>query len=1090
VNARRSAAEPSGRYLRTVLDTPFTDEQLQIITHPLGPQLVVAGAGSGKTTVMAARVVHVVAHHRVPPAAVLGLTFTNKAARELAARVRSALARVDLTALGDHGRDPGTAAVMGDEPTVATYHAYAARLFADHALRIGREPAAALLTEAGAWQLALRAVRAASGPFRALDWRPATVARYLLDLNGEMAEHLVSPDDVRGCDARLRADVERAVRPVADVCRVATMATARDELVGLVEDYRARKRRLDLVDFGDQITLAAQIARSCPDVRRAAREQFRVVLLDEYQDTGVAQRILLAALFGGGHPVTAVGDPCQSIYGWRGASVGNLLRFGQHFADEPRAACRTQYLMTNFRSGGRILALANDLSRPLRQSGARSRRPALDVPVLEPTPSKAASGEIRCGLHHTVVDEAAWVADEVVRVLTDGVAHREVAVLCRRRADFPLLHRELTARDVPVEVVGLGGLLTMPEVADVVAALEVLADPTANAALLRLLTGPRWRIGPRDLVALGRRAGALLDGGRGRPGRVEPAAGWGTDAGADPRRVLAAATAGGDPCDVVALADALEDLGPADDYSPPAHARMSQLAAELAGLRPLLSAPVVEVVTEVIRRTGLDVEIVAAGDAVAAARSANLGAFLAHASGFVGIGGETDLAAFLAFLAAARDAEDGLDVGGVSAADTVKLMTVHKAKGLEWEVVVVAGLTGDVFPSSQSRLRWTGAAKVLPYELRGDAGDLPEPPEMSVAGLNAFARSCKAEELDEERRLAYVAFTRAKRRLVVSGYLWGATQQRPKPMSPFLAEVRSACRRGAGEVVTWCAEPAGDNPLRAAAADDVDWPPGHDEAAFERRVRAAELVRQAMAAPAADAAGCPDTLVAALSPAQRRMAERWTKESDLLLAELAEQAGGVRDVALPRALTASQVVRLADDPGGLAAELARPMPRRPNRAAQHGTRFHAWVEQLFAARPLLTPDDVPGAADAEMPPDEELRALQEAFARSPYAGVRPHAVEAPFEATIGGWLLRGRIDAVYRTNGGYDVVDYKTGPRPRNAPAAALQLAVYRVAWAGIAGVPLERVGAAFLYVRTAALVRPADLPDAEGIARLLERDE
>ncbi|MGE5763822.1 MAG: ATP-dependent helicase, partial [Mycobacterium leprae] len=770
MTVRCVSAEPTGRYLRAVLDTPFTDEQLRITTAPLASQMVIAGAGSGKTTVMAARVVHVVAHHGVPPAAVLGLTFTNKAAAELGSRIRAALARVDVPELRGTGHEDE---LVGEEPTVGTYHAYAARLFADHALRIGREPAAQLLTEARAWQLALRVVRGAPGPFRALDWRPATVARYLLDLDAELAEHLVDPAAVRGCDERLRNAVEAAAKQTEALTRIAAMATARDELLGLVEDYRARKRRLDAIDFGDQVALPAEIARSCPEVGHGERERFRVVLLDEYQDTGVAQRVLLSALFGDGHPVTAVGDPCQSIYGWRGASVGNVLRFGEHFG----APSRPQYLMTNFRSGGRIVALANDVSRLLRDARPTSRRPAPSVPALVPATARVTSGTIRCALHHTVTDEAEWVADEVARELEDGTAPRDVAVLCRRRADFPLLHRRLVARDVPVEVVGLGGLLTMPEVADVVATLEVLVDPTANAALLRLLTGPRWRIGPRDLVALGRRAAALLRAeGGGRVGR--PVRGAGGAPTAD--SVLRAAVEGADPCDVVALADALEDPGPAEDYSAQAHARLTSLAAELAGLRPLVSAPVVDVVTEVIRRSGLDVEILAGGDRMATARSANLAAFLGHASGFVGVDGEVDMSAFLAFLVAAREAQDGLDVGGVSAADTVKLMTVHKAKGLEWEVVAVPGVSDDVFPSNQTRPRWTAAARVLPYKLRGDADDLPTLSELSSAGLRTFAEACRTDELDEERRLAYVAFTRAKRRLLVSGYVWGATQQRPK----------------------------------------------------------------------------------------------------------------------------------------------------------------------------------------------------------------------------------------------------------------------------------------------------------------------
>src|SRR3954464_15672932 len=173
-----------GGYLRDLLDKPFTDEQLAAATAPLTPQLVVAGAGSGKTTGMAARVVHAVAFHDVAPPGVLGRTFTHKAAAQLAESVRKALRRLA----------PGS--LVDETPTVATYHSYAAGIVRDHALRIGREPVTTLLTEAGRWQLAMRVVRRAAGPFRYIGWQPATVAAYLIALDGEMAEHLATPDDV------------------------------------------------------------------------------------------------------------------------------------------------------------------------------------------------------------------------------------------------------------------------------------------------------------------------------------------------------------------------------------------------------------------------------------------------------------------------------------------------------------------------------------------------------------------------------------------------------------------------------------------------------------------------------------------------------------------------------------------------------------------------------------------------------------------------------------------------------------------------------------------------------------------------------
>ena len=195
--------DAAGHYLAELLGTPFSDEQRAVITAPLGPQLVIAGAGSGKTTVVAARVVHAVAFHGVAPSAVLGLTFTNKAASELGERVRRALGRL---AAARALEAPSAEAMLADDvPTVSTYHAYAAQIVADNALRIGREPQNRLLTEAARWQVAMRVARTARGAFEFLRWTTPFVAQFVLDLDAEMSEHLVGIDDVRGANARIRA---------------------------------------------------------------------------------------------------------------------------------------------------------------------------------------------------------------------------------------------------------------------------------------------------------------------------------------------------------------------------------------------------------------------------------------------------------------------------------------------------------------------------------------------------------------------------------------------------------------------------------------------------------------------------------------------------------------------------------------------------------------------------------------------------------------------------------------------------------------------------------------------------------------------
>jgi DNA helicase-2/ATP-dependent DNA helicase PcrA len=1050
--------EPTGAYLDALLGKRLTDEQHAVAAAPLDPLLVVAGAGSGKTMVMAARVVHLVAFHRIDASRVLGLTFTNKAAAELSERVRKALVTLARAGVVDE-------ALLDDLPTVATYHAYAASVVRDHALRIGREPSSELLTEATRWQVAGRVVRRAAGPFRHLRWQPAYVTRLVLALDGELSEHLVAPADVRAFDATLAAEADGLPKPTSRTKVCGDTARARDELLDLVAAYRAEKHARDLLDFGDQVALAAEIAERSEEVCALERDRFAAVLLDEYQDTGVAQRLLLQRLFGGGHNVTAVGDPNQGIYGWRGASVGNLARFPEHFPDRDGRPAKVLPLMTSFRCAGRILDVANAVARPLATSVGAQRRPRVEIPELAPCAGSAAAGEVRAALLATAEDEAAWVAGAVAQAIDTGTPPKECAVLARRRTDFGTLHRALVDRGLPVEVVGLGGLLEMPEVSDVVAYLRVLVDPAANPALVRILTGPRWRLGSRDLVELGRRARHLA-----RPADTAPA-----DAD-DPDAALRAAAVGVDPVDVVSLVDALDSLGGPDRYDPEAYDRLHALREELRELRPFLGQPVVDVVAEVVRRIGLDVEIEAEPDAVASARAANLDAFLDHAAHFTGVDGTSDARAFLAYLDAAADAENGLDAGGVSGADTVKLLTVHKAKGLEWDVVAVPGLTHGVFPSSQGRPRWTQRPEVLPYPLRGDYDDLPPLDAVSTKALDAFKTDCAAESDDEERRLGYVAFTRARHTLLLSGYWWGTAQLKPKGASSLLQEVLALDGLVTAEQVAPEPEPGTPNPLLAARGVDVAWPPPYDADRYARRRAAADLVRATAGVPEPAAPGGRDA---------SRDAE-WRTEADLLLDELRRAQAGERFVPLPQRLTASQLVLLAESPDELARRLARPLPQRPAARARRGTRFHAWVEALYGDRPLLDPADLPGSSDEEVA-DAELAELQAKFLATPCGRRTPVALEAPFELVVGGRVVRGRIDAVYLDDDGtYDVVDFKTGRVPTNFQAATVQLAIYRLAWAGITGADPAAVKAGFLYVRTGELKRPDHLLDEAGLAALL----
>ncbi|GAA2546107.1 UvrD-helicase domain-containing protein [Pseudonocardia hydrocarbonoxydans] len=1134
------------RTLATALGVdPPTDEQAAVISAPARPALVVAGAGAGKTETMAARVVWLVATGEVLPEQVLGLTFTRKAAQQLGARVRSRLRRLAGSRLLDEVDPSGErrAAVLAGEPTVSTYHAYAGRLVGEHALRLPAEPAARLLSQTAAWQLAHRVVRTWAEDLD-IDRVPATVTGYLLALAGELGEHLVDTDAVRRHAERLVEILSSAPRgkgqraePSQTYKRWIDAQRMRLELLPLVEAFAARKRAERAVDFADQLAIAARVAQSHPEVGETERATYRAVLLDEYQDTGHAQRVLLRALFGtapgepvraGGPSVTAVGDPCQSIYGWRGASAGNLVRFRTDFPAGPDEPADEFGLLTSFRNPAEVLALANAVSQPLRTAPG-----AVGVGELR-AGSTEVRGDVRVALLPDVATEVGWLADAIAEQWT-GDRTPSSAVLVRRRADMDAVADALRARGLPVEVVGLGGLLDTPEVRDLVSALKLVADPLAGPSAVRLLTGARWRLGVADLAALWARARELVPGPPPRPGPRSAAE-------------LAVGALPAEQAEQAGLVDALDDPGDPARYTPAGHDRIVRLGRELGWLRARAAAPLTDLVADAERLLLLDAESAARPGPVG---RTHLDAFADVVAEFASGAEVATLPALLDYLDTAEQAEDGLTPGDVEVAhDRVQVLTVHAAKGLEWQVVAVPHLVSQVFPGRKIGGTWLTDPSELPVALRGDAIDLPG---LDLPGdgdrkqvenaVKAHSEALDERRLTEERRLFYVALTRSERVLLVSGHRWPAAGDRPREPSEFLEQIA----RAVPDAVEQWAHPPEDGAANPAVVDGpgVPWPldPLGDRSADVHagagRVRAAladlAAARDARAAaadpgsqlelldpPAAPAPASPapvaDAAARRAGPADRHPAdpgpddrgvdgdgvdgdgvdgdgvdpddpEGWAADVEVLLAERAA-ARARPTVALPAQLTVSQLVELAADPAMLAARLRRPLPLPPNPHTRRGTAFHAWLEQRFGAAQLLDLDELPGAADEGAGPDDSLVELQEAFLASEWADRRPLEVEVPFETVVAGVGVRGRMDAVFADpGGGYTVVDWKTGSLPDDArlPALSVQLAAYRLAWAALAGCAPEEVRAAFHYVRADVTLRPADLLDADGLRALLE---
>jgi DNA helicase II / ATP-dependent DNA helicase PcrA len=1084
---------------------PPTAEQTAVIAAPPGPLVVIAGAGAGKTETMAARVVWLIANGYAEPGQVLGLTFTRKAAGQLLRRVRSRLARlagIGSPASGWYPQGAGSPEAVEPvgTPVVSTYHAFAGSLLRDYGLLLPVEPDTRLLSETELWQLAFDVVNGYGGELRT-DKAPAAVTSMVLRLWGQLTEHLVDTRQLRDTHVELERLIhalppgpyQRDRGPSQWLLRLLATQTERAELVPLLDALAERMRAAKVMDFGAQMASAARLAATFPQVGQDLRNRYRVVLLDEYQDTGHAQRVALSALFGGGIDdglaLTAVGDPIQSIYGWRGASATNLPRFTTDFPRSDGTPAPVLELRTSWRNPPRALQVANAIS-------AEARRRSVAVRALRSRPD-APPGTVRCALLPDVRAEREWIADHLYaryqRAQVDGVSPPTAAVLVRRNADAAPIADALRARGIPVEVVGLAGLLSIPEVTDVVAMLRLVADPTAGAAAMRVLTGPRWRLGARDIAALWRRALAL---GGGQPPGEAPT----------PESIASAVGLEGPDADTACLADAIGDPGPAGLYSVAGYERICTLAGELSALRGHLGHSLYDLVAEVRRVLGVDCEVRAATSSVQAAAAwsgaEHLDAFADVVAGYAERASATStttpsVAGLLSYLDVAELVENGLSPGQLAVArDRVQVLTVHAAKGLEWQVVAVAHLSGGVFPSTASRGSWLTDAAELPPLLRGDrasAGALGIPVLVTSDVTNrkqlsdkicAHRRQLEQRRVDEERRLLYVGITRAEDTLLVSGHHWGSTGIKPRGPSDFLCELKDVIDRSAaagdpcGVVEQWAAMPADGerNPLRDNVVEAV-WPA--DPLAGRRGdvERGAALVAQAMSANPANLASASGDV------------DGFGADVDALLAERA-RAGGPNVRTLPSQLSVSGLVDLARDPTGAAQRLMHRLPTRPDPHALLGNAFHAWVQQFYGAERLFDLGDLPGAADSDVGDTEELAALQAAFGGSRWAARTPIAVEVPFEMPIGDTVVRGRIDAVFADpDGGATVVDWKTGAPQHGLEAirqAAVQLAVYRLAWAALSGCPESSVRAAFYYVRTGVTVVPDELPDPAELTGLL----
>ncbi len=892
-----------------------TPEQIRMIEAGPAPTLVIAGAGSGKTATMVDRVIWLVDNGFVRPEEVLGVTFTRKAATELRSRMRAGLntlRRSRRLAPTDEELREGIA-----DPTVLTYHSYANNLVKEYGLRLGVEQDAQMLGDAQKWQLAAQIVQYWEGELPLdkddVPVSAATMINQLLQLSDECAEHLVEPQEVIDfCTEQLAAyaavpDPRRATKTERDIQKVQRLLRNRRVYARMAMSYARVKARMQVLDFGDLMRFAARIAEADPAIREGERARFKVVLLDEFQDTSHAQMSLFSSIYGAdeaagipAHPVMAVGDPKQSIYGFRGASDGQMFSFYRHF---PTEHAQPLFLSIAWRNDISVLNAANHVAEKLKEvpewvRAADGDITAAQVPDLRPRcalvgePGSPAFEQAAAGMvgrvdltyHDSDREEAVAIAERIAAMRAQAVreyerayaAHRsgdgsvrprlkmpEIAVLARVHGQLDPIRVECERLGIPVQQVGLGGLLSQPEVVDLVSALRVLADPNRSDALARLLTGARWRLGAADMLALGDWAQSLVRE-RERALREQMAlrmlaeaedADNAEDIRLEAEHLRAAQErldetlkgAVEDSSGYASLIEAVENLpqdGPDGEplygeqyrgrrFSPAALERLRAFAEQMRVLRAGLSEELGTLLYEIERTMLLDIELAVRPGTDPLGSRANLDAFHEVAAAYgmsaprinamiyagsdgvsaeegdpgarrflLSSGGVSYVMGFLAWLERADDEEKGLALGAVEPdPNAVQLMTMHAAKGLEWDHVLLPGLCGSATGGQTPNLWQMSANTALPWPLRGDREYLPSVLE-TAEEITAFEKAKDledylAEHKDdaaehaglEDRRLMYVAMTRARNLLAMSAYRWKSTAATPQPVQPFWEEL-------------------------------------------------------------------------------------------------------------------------------------------------------------------------------------------------------------------------------------------------------------------------------------------------------------
>ena len=1001
----------------------LTEEQRAVVEGASidSPTLVIAGAGSGKTELMTVRVLYLIANSLAQPGEILGLTFTRKAASELSARVNQALYKLRESEMW-----PANLAMDFTPPNITTYNSFGNDIFRKLSLAVGYESDATLLTEASSVALADELVRHIKGDLHQSleDWDRNK--DYLIDLILSLAAEVT---DNQSTSDQMISELGRFIEHIGSLPKsdkgesgqfqytvdVIDAANLNIVIASLVAEYLALKKRRNLVDFSDQVALALSALPQNFD------HGYRFVLLDEYQDTSSIQTQLLSRLFRG-QAVLAVGDPNQAIYGWRGASSNNLSGYHRDFGSISPA---TYQLSKSWRSGQAVVDAANQLTLALNAAQP-------DLAPVKLTPGAVDKvNSVTAEVFQDELTEAEAVADWFEKHLDSD---KSAALLLRTKASMPLYAKVISARGIPVEVTGLSGLLQLPEVLDLISALKVIQRPESGAALMRLLSGPRWRIGPKDLAELSEMAKRLS-------------------------RIRSEVTSAM-PVTIVEALDELCRPGALErgNFSAIGGPRLVSAAKLLRKMRSTSNIGLAQFSWVVVRELELDIEMFA--HSVQLNPLANLEAFIARIAEYEQSSLRPSLTGLLSWLDYATDRENFELPKTGAKKGTVQIMSVHAAKGLEWDLVALAQLNKGAFPvEGKGAKGWLAAGK-LPFALRGDSNVLPvfafskAQTQKEANGLYLdFQERNRARQLSEERRLAYVAVTRAKSALHITASHYKLGNKKPREISEFLIELLDA---GLIELVNEIPEVLEFNPLDGRSEQAV-WP--FDPLGANRGKIEQAAIAVAEAAPA-----------------------NFKDFTELaLLLEERERGSWLTVPELPQRLSASKLMQLITDPAGFAEYLARPVPQLFSATAQRGTDFHRLLEEHWKQDLELSEQD--WALE-----DEDLKAN---FESSRFASLEPEFIEQSIEFELAGFIVVCKIDAVFLTDGEYQVVDWKSGSAPKSKEdldAKAIQLALYRLAFAKWQGIGVERVKASFFYAADGKEIVPTELPSESELAQAIER--